>query len=63
MTLVSPEAKDYDFRSLDYLMTGGAMVTPAIKSSLLKLPNVKDVINVSNGFCLSTPAPWMTRKY
>ena len=42
-----PEAVNYDVSSLEIAASGGAPVTPAIENTLMKLPNLKVVINVS----------------
>lgn len=47
LTLVSQEAKEYDFSSLEYLITGGSVITPAIKNALVRIPTLKDVVIVS----------------
>jgi acyl-coenzyme A synthetase/AMP-(fatty) acid ligase len=48
LTLVNdPDAVNYDVSSIEVCLTGGAPVTPTIETTLMKLPNVKSVINVS----------------
>jgi acyl-coenzyme A synthetase/AMP-(fatty) acid ligase len=42
-----PEAAQYDFSSLEVGLTGGAPVTPATEQALMKLPNLRCLINVS----------------
>lgn len=42
-----PDAKNYDFRSVELVSSGGASITPSIENSLMKLPNLKAVLVVS----------------
>lgn len=46
MAMAGPEAKGYDFSSIEILFSGGVLITPTIRKTLMKLPNVKDIIVV-----------------
>ncbi|CAL8089691.1 unnamed protein product [Orchesella dallaii] len=45
LTLVEPDSKGYNFDSIEIILAGGSLITPAIKRSLFQLPNLKDIIN------------------
>lgn len=47
MAMTGPEAADFDFRSIEIILSGGVPITPAIRQALFKLPNVKDIVIVS----------------
>jgi len=47
MLVNDPDAVNYDMSSLEVAVSGGAPVTPAIEKTLMKLPGLKSVINVS----------------
>lgn len=45
VAMSGPEAEGYDFSSIEIIFSGGVPITPAIRQTFMKLPNVKDVIS------------------